>query len=124
VPPSSPVPPKPPTLKASTPAIAPGSNPVTNPDTIKPDAISNGEITNAIISKRDRDLKNEITQKLQDNFLNNQLNVEVNKTNVVISGSVLTQEQLQGIKPLLLSVREIGTIEITAIVRTPANSAN
>ena len=123
----------PPTTKASTAAIAPTIKPTavapvpnnitnnvttttnTKPVDVPKATVPNDNISNPNLTRRDRDLKNEILQTLQDQFSDNQLIVEVNQTDVVVSGSVSTPEQLQQIKPLLLSIQGIGNVEITAI---------
>ncbi|MGL5034770.1 MAG: hypothetical protein ACRC6M_13320, partial [Microcystaceae cyanobacterium] len=84
-------------------------------------AVTNDNTSNPKVTRRDRDLKNEILRTFQDQFANNQLTVEVNQTDVVVSGSVATQEQLERIKPLLLSVQGIGNVEVTAIAKMPTN---
>lgn len=137
--PTTPKAPAKPVAKAPTPAIAPITQPtvvapvpnsvtnnITNNTNTKPidvpkSAVTDNNINDPKLTRRDRDLKNEILRTLQDQFSNNQLTVEVNQTDVVVSGSVATPEQLQQIKPRLLSIQGIGDIEVKAIAKAPTN---
>jgi hypothetical protein len=113
-----------PSVKASTKEISPApsnvTNNVTNTTNTKPAdapkaAVTDDNMSNPKPTRSDRDLKNEITRTFQEQFSDNKLMVEVNQTNVVVSGSVATPEQLKRIKPLLLSIQGIGNIKIVAI---------
>ena len=128
-----------PVAKVPTPAIAPLTKPtviapvpnsvtnnITNNTNTKPadvpkPAATEDNPSDPKLTRRDRDLKNEILRTLQDQFSNNQLMVEVNQTDVVVSGSVATPEQLRQIKPLLSSIQGIGNLEVKAIVKMPTN---
>lgn len=88
---------------AAKPVVAPLSNNAINP------------------TKTDEDLRNEIMKKFQGNFPNNQLNVAVKNSEVIVSGNVETQEQIQQIKPLMSSIEGIKKLEIKATV---ANNMN
>lgn len=67
-------------------------------------------------TKNDGDLKNEIVRKFQDNLGDNQLKVEVNNGDVIISGNLETQAQMERIQPTLKSIEGIKKVDIIATI--------
>jgi osmotically-inducible protein OsmY len=68
------------------------------------------------VAKTDNQLTSEILKQLQNNLSDNQLKVLVKDGAVTISGTVVNQEQLQQIQPLLRSIQGIKSLNITATV--------
>ncbi|MGY6530418.1 MAG: BON domain-containing protein [Cyanobacterium sp.] len=77
---------------------------------------------NPVRAKSDGDLKNEIVRKFQSDLGNNQLKVEVNNSDVTISGNLETQEQMQRIQPLLKSIDGINKVNIVATIEPRATN--
>ncbi|WP_017294414.1 BON domain-containing protein [Geminocystis herdmanii] len=90
------------------------SVPVAKPSetTTKPVVIPN----NSVKGKNDTVLKNEILKTFQGNLPNNQLKVEVKNGEVIVSGNVETQEQMQQIEPLLSSIEGIKKVNVMASI--------
>ncbi|AUC60720.1 Bon domain protein [Cyanobacterium sp. HL-69] len=88
----------------------PAANPT--PTNTRPQSTANNPAT----PKSDGDLKNEIVKKFQDNLGDNQLNVEVNNGDVMISGMLETQAQVEQIQPILKSVEGVKTVNIMATI--------
>lgn len=82
-----------------------------NENTAKPEPIVNDSV-----EKKDSDLKDEILKKFQDNLGSNKLKVEVKSGDVMVSGSLETQEKMQQVEPLLKSIEGINNISIIASV--------
>ncbi|ANV83230.1 hypothetical protein AWQ21_01815 [Picosynechococcus sp. PCC 7003] len=64
----------------------------------------------------DSSLKTAITKKFQESLPNNQLNVTVDSGEVKVTGTVVSQEQLQRISPLLNSITGITKVTNNATV--------
>lgn len=101
-----------PKTKASDPVV-PAVMPMSSP--------SSRDEMSPTLTRTDSDIKNEILQRLQDNLSNTELIVDVNKGNVMVSGTVVTPEQLQQIKPLLTSIKGINKVDVIATAKMPSN---
>lgn len=71
---------------------------------------------NTVKAKDDGVLRNEILKTFQGNLPNHQLKVEVKNGEVVVSGNVETQEQMQQIQPLLTSIEGIKKVNVMASI--------
>jgi hypothetical protein len=98
----------------SSPASSTNNTPTAKPNEtkVKPVVIPN----NSVKTKNDGDLKNEIVKTFQGNLPNHQLKVEVKNGEVIVSGNVETQEQMQQIQPLLTSIEGIKKVNVTASI--------
>ncbi len=65
----------------------------------------------------DMNLKNAALKKLQATFPNNQLLVEVNDTNIIISGTTETSGQREKIQSILSVIHGVGTIRVDVTVK-------
>lgn len=98
----------------SNPASNTNNTPVAKPSEpmAKPVVIQN----NSVKGKSDSVLKNEIVKTFQGNLPNHQLKVEVKNGEVIVSGNVETQEQMQQIQPLLSSIEGIKKVNVMASI--------
>lgn len=68
-------------------------------------------------SQVDSNLKNAAIKQLQTSFPNSQLVVEVQDTNILVTGTTETSVQLQQIRPVLSAIRGMGNITVNATVK-------
>jgi hypothetical protein len=92
------------------------NTPTTAPVATPPPAPAPTPTPAPIVAKTDNQLTSEILKHLQNNLSDNQLKVLVKDGAVTISGTVVNQEQLQQIQPLLRSIQGIKSLNITATV--------
>ncbi|MBE9197323.1 BON domain-containing protein [Synechocystis sp. LEGE 06083] len=87
---------------------------VLSPNTPIPNTVSS-------LNKTDVQLKEDIVQKLNEQFSNSQLLVDVNQGNVKISGTVTTPGQLEQIQPLVRSMEGVKTINVEVTLKISSN---
>jgi len=63
------------------------------------------------------DLASEVRSKLEANIPGGNLTVAANKTEVIVSGFVLNQEQLNKIKPLAMEIKGVRSVVVKAAVQ-------
>ncbi|BAQ66343.1 BON domain-containing protein [Geminocystis sp. NIES-3709] len=89
---------------------------VQNPTTSSQKPVISTSSNNATSTETDVDLKNEILKKFQNGLPNNQLKVDVKNSDVIVSGNVETQEQIQQIPSLVKSIDGVKKLNITVTV--------
>ncbi|MEA5509408.1 BON domain-containing protein [Crocosphaera sp. UHCC 0190] len=63
------------------------------------------------------DLANEVRSKLEANIPRGQLTVTAKKSDVTVSGTVKTQDELNKIEPLAMEIKGVNTVMVKAVVK-------
>ena len=67
--------------------------------------------------RAEADLASEVRSKLEANIPRGQLTVTANKSDVTVSGTVKTQDELNKIKPLAMEIKGVNTVMVKAVVK-------
>ncbi|MEA5534655.1 BON domain-containing protein [Crocosphaera sp. XPORK-15E] len=63
------------------------------------------------------DLANEVRSKLEANIPRGRLTVTAKKSDVTVSGTVKTQDELNKIEPLAMEIKGVNTVMVKAVVK-------
>ena len=67
--------------------------------------------------RADADLASEVRSKLEANIPRGQLTVTAEKSDITVSGTVKTQDELNKIKPLAMEIKGVNTVMVKAVVK-------
>lgn len=76
------------------------------------------DITGGDTNRADSDLSSEVRSKLEANLPSSQLTVSSKKGAIVVSGTVLNQNQLSKIEPLTKQIKGVRSVNVAAKVKS------